>query len=178
MWWRTGGDCREQRVERPRREMRRAAAGHLTCQLEMDSGHNYSRAIFIGWIRVSEPKLSRRREDLESGCRNRGTPGGRALRDTTLPRNMLVVEAEAAWSRVRSGGIVPQLGSPVSKLVHYYSQMQPPATSRQPPAVSRGSKYSRFRCGRGCPAAATARNTRSPHTLTAAACSLQWPVAW
>ena len=53
--------------------MRRAAAGgHLTCHLEMDSGHNYSRAIFIGWIRVSEPKVSRRREDLESGCRNRG----------------------------------------------------------------------------------------------------------
>lgn len=76
--------------------MRRAAAGgHLTCHLEMDSGHNYSRAVFIGWIRVSEPKLSSRREDLESGCRDRGTPGGRALVDPTLPRNMLVVEAEA-----------------------------------------------------------------------------------
>ena len=88
---------------------------------------------------------------------------------------LLRLRLEAAWSRVRSGGIVPQLGSPVSKLVHYYSQMQPPATSRQPPAAAANIQ------GSGAAAAVPLLLLHAtPGHLTLllplpAACSGQWP---
>ena len=76
--------------------MRRAAGGgHLTCHLGMDSGHNQSRAIFSQWLRVSDPKLSRRREVLESGCRDRG--GGRARVVQPCPGICLLLRLGQEW---------------------------------------------------------------------------------
>ena len=63
----------------------------------MDTIRAAQYSIFSVWLRVSDPKLSRRREVLESGCRDRGTPGGRARVVQPCPGICLLLRLGQEW---------------------------------------------------------------------------------
>ena len=162
VWRRAGGDCREQRVGRPSRRWggQQEDTWPATSRWTVDTirAAQYSVGGF-GFLILNY------RDGEKFWSQVAGTEG-RLVAEPAWSN--LAPEYACCWGWVRSGGIVAQLGSPVSKLVHYYSQMQEP-----PPAAAAANIQ-----GSGAAAAVRLLHATpgqcSPHTLTATGCSVWW----